>query len=76
MTFVALFLEVIAALAKFLGLRSAEIARANERELGASLALAEAMKDEEKHILAASRAGLDISGLPIETDPQNRDNLP
>ena len=76
MTFVTLLLEVIAALAKLLGLHSVAVATAREQQAGAAMQRAEDMQHEEDRVKAAARADLEFDGLHQPKDQWDRDQQP
>ncbi len=73
MTIVTLVLEIIAALAKLLGLHNAAVATAQERQTGAAIQRAEDMQNEEDRIRVAARADLEFDSLHQPKDQWDRD---
>ena len=76
MTIVTLVLEIIAALAKLLGLHSVAVATAREQQAGAAMQRAEDMQHEEDRVKAADRADLEFDGLHQPKDQWDRDQQP
>jgi hypothetical protein len=69
-----LLLEIIAALGKLLGLRSAALATQKEQQAGAAMQRAEDMQHEEDRIRSAARADLEFDGLHQPEDQWDRDS--